>query len=71
MQKKKQKKNNKQSALNRNFSSESYSNWRKSINILKNNGLFLKNKQKILKKENNGLNFYWLENSGPPPSRPS
>ena len=35
----------KKSALNRTFSTESYSNWRKSINILKNNGLFLKNKQ--------------------------
>ena len=46
------------SALNRTFSTESYRNWRKSINILKNNGLFLKNKQNFLKKENNGLNFY-------------
>ena len=35
----------KKSALNRTFSTESYRNWRKSINILKNNGLFLKNKQ--------------------------
>ena len=34
-------------ALNRTFSTESYRNWRKSINILKNNGLFLKNKQKF------------------------
>ena len=54
------------SALNKFFAIESYRNWRKSINILKNNGLFLKNKQKILKKENNGLNFYWLETSRPP-----
>ena len=37
----------KKSALNRTFSTESYRNWRKSINILKNNGLFLKNKQKF------------------------
>ena len=37
----------KKSALNRTFSIESYRNWRKSINILKNNGLFLKNKQKF------------------------
>ena len=37
----------KKSALNRTFSTESYKNWRKSINILKNNGLFLKNKQKF------------------------
>ena len=37
----------KKSALNRTFSTESYKNWRKSINILKNNGLFLKNKQKM------------------------
>ena len=44
MQKKKKKK---KSALNRTFSTESYRNWRKSINILKNNGLFLKNKQKF------------------------
>ena len=35
------------SALNRTFSSELYRNWRKYINILKNNGLFLKNKQKF------------------------
>ena len=35
------------SVLNRTFSTESYRNWRKSINILKNNGLFLKNKQKF------------------------
>ena len=34
-------------ALNRTFSTESYRNWQKSINILKNNGLFLKNKQKF------------------------
>ena len=40
-----QKKKKKISALNRTFSTESYRNWRKSINILKNNGLFLKNKQ--------------------------
>ena len=51
--KKKKKKNNKtkqnkkKSALNKTFSTESYRNWRKSINILKNNGLFLKNKQKF------------------------
>ena len=38
------------SALNRTFSTESYRNWRKSINILKNNGLFLKNKQKFERK---------------------
>ena len=37
----------KKSALNRTFSTESYRNGRKSINILKNNGLFLKNKQKF------------------------
>ena len=43
--KKKKKKKKKKSALNRTFSTESYRNWRKSINILKNNGLFLKNKQ--------------------------
>ena len=35
------------SALNRTFSTESYRNWRKSVEILKNNGLFLKNKQKF------------------------
>ena len=34
-------------ALNRTFSTESYRNWRKSMNILKNSGLFLKNKQKF------------------------
>ena len=34
------------SALNRIFSTESYRNWRKSVKILKNMGLFLKNKQK-------------------------
>ena len=45
MQKKKKKK--KKTALNRTFSTESYRNWQKSINILKNNGLFLKNKQKF------------------------
>ena len=39
------KKKKKKSALNRTFSTESYRNWRKSINILKNNGLFLKHKQ--------------------------
>ena len=33
--------------LNRTFSTESYRNWRKSINISKNKGLFLKNKQKF------------------------
>ena len=32
----------KKSTLNRTFSTESYRNWRKSINILKNNGLFFK-----------------------------
>ena len=37
----------KKSALNRTFSTESYRNRPKSINILKNNGLFLKNKQKF------------------------
>ena len=37
----------KKSALNRTFSTESYRNWRKSVNILKNNELFLKNKQKV------------------------
>ena len=37
----------KKSALNRTFSTESYRNWRKSVKILKNNGLFLKNKQKF------------------------
>ena len=37
----------KKSALNRAFSTESYRNWQKSINILKNNVLFLKNKQKF------------------------
>ena len=35
----------KKSALNRTFSTESYRNWRKSVKILKNKGLFLKNKQ--------------------------
>ena len=35
------------SALNRTFSAESYRNWRKSVKILKNNGLFLKNKQEV------------------------
>ena len=35
------------SALNRTFSTESYRNWRKSVKILKNNGFFLKNKQKF------------------------
>ena len=38
---------NKTSALNKTFSIQSYRNWRKSINILKNYGLFLKNKQKF------------------------
>ena len=37
----------KNTALNRTFSTESYRNWQKSINILKNNGLLLKNKQKF------------------------
>ena len=37
----------KKSALNRTFSTESYKNWRKSVKILKNKGLFLKNKQKF------------------------
>ena len=37
-------KKEKKSALIRTFSTESYRNWQKSINILKNNGLFLKNK---------------------------
>ena len=41
------KKKKKKSALNKTFSTESYRNWWKSINILKNNGLFLKNKQKF------------------------
>ena len=41
------KKRKKKSALNRTFFTESYRNWRKSINVLKNNGLFLKNKQKF------------------------
>ena len=45
--KKKKKKEKNKSALNRTFSTESFRNWRKSINILKNNGLFLKNKQKF------------------------
>ena len=36
----------KKSSLNRTFSTESYRNWRKYNNTLKNNGLFLKNKQK-------------------------
>ena len=44
MQKKKKKK---KSALNRTFSTESYRNWQKSVKILKNKGLFLKNKQKF------------------------
>ena len=35
----------KKSALNSTFSTEAYRNWQKSITILKNNGLFLKNKQ--------------------------
>ena len=43
--KKKKKKKKKKSALNRTFSTESHINWRKSINMLKNNGLFLKNKK--------------------------
>ena len=38
----KKKKKKKKSALNRTFSTESYRNWQKSINILKNNGLFFK-----------------------------
>ena len=37
----------KKSALNRTFSTELYRNWRKSVKILKNKGLFLKNKQKF------------------------
>ena len=37
----------KKSALNRTFSTESYRNWRKPVKILKNKGLFLKNKQKF------------------------
>ena len=37
----------KKSALNRTFSIASYRNWQISINILKNNGLILKNKQTI------------------------
>ena len=41
------KKKKKKTALNRTFSTESYRNWQKSINILKNNELFLKNKQKF------------------------
>ena len=41
------KKKKKKSALNRTFSTESYRNWRKSVKILKNKGLFLKNKQKF------------------------
>ena len=41
----KKKKKKKKSALNRTFSTESYRNWRKSVKILKNKGLFLKNKQ--------------------------
>ena len=45
MQKKKKKK--KIAALNRTFATEAYRNWQKSVNILKNNGLFLKNKQKF------------------------
>ena len=52
------KKKKKKITLNRNFSTESYRNWRKSINILKYNGIFLKNYGLFLKKENNGLNFY-------------
>ena len=40
----------KKSALNRTFSTESYRNWQKSVKILKNNGLFLKNKQKFERK---------------------
>ena len=40
----------KQSALNRTFSTESYRNWRKSVKILKNNGLFLKNRQQFERK---------------------
>ena len=68
--KKKKKKKKKKSALNRTFSTESYRNKQKSINILKNNGLFLKNKQKILKKENNGQHFDCLENSKPPSPPP-
>ena len=44
--KKKKKKNKNKSALNRIFSADhTETAWRKSINILKNNGLFLKNKQ--------------------------
>ena len=35
------------SLLNRTFSTESYRNWRNSINILKTNELFLKNKHKF------------------------
>ena len=35
------------SALNRTFSTESYRNCQKSVKILKNKGLFLKNKQKF------------------------
>ena len=35
------------SALHRTFSTESYRHWRKSVKILKNKGLFLKNKQKF------------------------
>ena len=35
----------KKSAFNRTFSTESYRNWQKSVKILKNKGLFLKNKQ--------------------------
>ena len=40
-------KKKKKTALNRTFSTESYRNWRKSVKILKNKGLFLKNKQKF------------------------
>ena len=46
MQKKKKKKK-KKNGLNTTFSTESYRNWRKSVKILKNKGLFLKNKQKF------------------------
>ena len=35
------------SALNRTFSTESHRNWQKSVKILKNKGLFLKDKQKF------------------------
>ena len=66
------KKKKKKSALNKTFSTESYRNWRKSITILKNNGLFLKNKQKISRKRIMGSIFTDYSRPPPPsPSRPS